>query len=103
MEALDCPDGSQLTPTRNNSVTVLQALAMWNNRFLIRQSEHFAERLAKEVPNDIAAQVERACKLVFQRTPSAEEKSELLAFVGKNGLPNLCRVLLNSNEFMFVQ
>ena len=103
MEALDCPDGSQLTPTRNNSVTVLQALAMWNNRFLIRQSEHFAERLAKEVPNDIAAQVELACKLVFQRTPSAEEKSELLAFLGKNGLPNLCRVLLNSNEFMFVQ
>ncbi|HEX7861720.1 MAG TPA: DUF1549 and DUF1553 domain-containing protein [Verrucomicrobiae bacterium] len=103
MEALDCPDGSQLTPTRNSSVTVLQALAMWNNRFLIRQSEHFAERLAKEVPNDIPGQVELACKLMFQRTPSAEEKYELLAFVGKNGLPNLCRVLLNSNEFMFVQ
>lgn len=45
MDAMDCADASQLTATRNVSVTALQALAMLNNRFIVRQSEHFAERL----------------------------------------------------------
>jgi hypothetical protein len=34
MDALDCPAGDQLTPARNASVTVQQALAMWNNAFV---------------------------------------------------------------------
>src|SRR5262249_22865401 len=41
MEALDCPDGSQFAPVRSNSVTALQALAMLNDRFMVRQCEHF--------------------------------------------------------------
>jgi hypothetical protein len=102
MESLDCPDASQLTPARNNSVTVLQALAMWNNRFMVRQSEHFAARLAAAHPNDLARQVELAYALAFARKPSDSETKELCSFAQENGLPNLCRVLLNSNEFMSV-
>ena len=42
------PDASQLTPKRNTSVTAkARRLAMLNNRFIVRQSEHFAERVAK--------------------------------------------------------
>jgi hypothetical protein len=102
MESLDCPDSSQLTPTRNNSVTVLQALSMWNNRFTVRQSEHLATRLVQDCPDDIAQQVDLACNLVFSRAARELEKTELVAFAQKHGLPNLCRVLLNSSEFMFV-
>ncbi|MGZ8900939.1 MAG: DUF1553 domain-containing protein, partial [Limisphaerales bacterium] len=102
MESLDCADASQLTPARNNSVTVLQALSMWNNHFTVRQSEHLAERLALASPNDLPLQVELACQLVFSRPAGDSEKSELLAFAREHGLANLCRVLLNSNEFMFV-
>jgi hypothetical protein len=102
MESLDCPDGSQLTPTRNNSVTVLQALSMWNNRFVVRQSEHFAERLAAMAPEHLSAQVALGCDLVFGRLPTPAETAEMMAFARENGLANLCRVLLNSNEFIFV-
>jgi hypothetical protein len=102
MESLDCPDSSQLTPARNNSVTVLQALSMWNNRFTVRQSEHFAARLLRDQPRDITAQVELACRLAFGRSPDNAEKAELVDFARSHGLPNLCRVLLNSNEFIFV-
>jgi len=101
MESLDCPDSSQLTPSRNNSVTVLQALAMWNNRFTVRQSEHFAARLSR-TENDLSEQVELACRLAFGRSPNENEKAEFTSFAREHGLPNLCRVLLNSNEFMFV-
>ena len=44
MESLDCPDGSQLAPTRNASMTALQALSLLDNRFIVRQSEHTAAR-----------------------------------------------------------
>src|SRR5207245_10774096 len=42
MDALDCPAGDQLTPSRNASDTVQQALAMWN----IALVAHYFERLA---------------------------------------------------------
>lgn len=102
MDSLDCPDSSQLTPTRNNSVTVLQALALLNNRFVVRQAEHFAARLAKTHPDDLPAQVNFACQLAFGRPVSPGEKNDLLAYAQTHGTANLCRVLFNSNEFMFV-
>jgi len=102
MDSLDCPDSSQLTPARNNSVTVLQALAMLNNRFVVRQSEHFAARLADAHPENLAAQVNLACELAFGRSASSIERGDLLPYAEEHGMANLCRVLLNSNEFMFV-
>ena len=41
MEALDFPDASLLQPTRTFSASALQALALFNNDFVLRHSEHF--------------------------------------------------------------
>ncbi len=38
METMDCPDASQLAPRRESSVTALQALAMLNDRFIVRRA-----------------------------------------------------------------
>ena len=101
MDSLDCPDASQLSPVRNTSVTALQALTMWNNRFIVRQAEHFAERVGKMSP-DLAAQIDSACELAWGRPPTATEAKALLGYATKHGMANTCRVLLNGNEFMFV-
>jgi hypothetical protein len=101
MDSLDCPDASQLSPVRNVSVTPLQALTMWNNRFVVRQAEHFAERVGKEGP-DLAVQINSACELAWGRAPTATEAKALLGYATKHGMANTCRVLLNGNEFMFV-
>ena len=79
----------------------LQALALLNNGFMITQAQHFAERLQQEKPNDLAAQVERAIWLAFGRKAIATEQQKYSAFARSYGLPNLCRVLLNLNEFTF--
>ena len=50
MERLDCPDPSVLTPKRSTTLTAIQALAMLNNAFVVRMSEHFAERLRQISP-----------------------------------------------------
>ena len=45
MDLFDAADASQLTPSRNASITPLQALALLNDPFVIRQAGHFARRL----------------------------------------------------------
>jgi hypothetical protein len=101
MDSLDCADPSQLTPVRNVSMTALQALAMLNNHFMVRQSEHLAERLSKmyvEPEKQIAA----AYEVTLGRASRRDEAKELIAYAKQHGLANACRILLNSNEFMFV-
>jgi mono/diheme cytochrome c family protein len=102
MDALDCPDASQLAPTRNDSVTALQALASLNNAFMVRQSEHLTMRLAAEAGADLSTQVERLYQLTLNRTPTEKEKGAWVAYATRHGMANVCRLLLNSNEFMFV-
>ena len=101
METLDCADASQLTPVRNTSITALQALATLNNRLMVRQSEHLAARLMRDAP-DLPAQVNRLYELVLNRPPTDLERQAVVQHATQFGLPNACRVLLNCNEFLFV-
>ena len=101
MEALDCPAGDQLAPIRNTSMTIQQALALWNSAFTVRYAEHFANRLESCEP-DLQHRLTAACEWTWGRPPDKEEALELSAYAQRHGLANLCRVLFNSNEFMFV-
>ena len=101
MEALDCPDSSQLTPARTVSVSPLQALAMLNNKFMVRMSDHLAARATRE-NSEPSSQVTAAYRFALGRGPTVKERSLLSEYARKHGLANTCRVILNSNEFMFV-
>ena len=101
MESLDCPDPSLLTPKRNSTLTAIQALALLNDPFIIRQAEHFAGRL-RQSRGGLAEQIEEGYLLAVGRRPRPEESQTLTAYGEKHGLENVCRLILNSNEFMFV-
>ena len=101
MESLDCPDASLLTPKRSSTLTAIQALAMLNDPFLVRQAEHFAERV-RSARKEFPAQIEQAYLLALGGKPSVEESQTLVAYGENHGLENVCRLILNSNEFMFV-
>jgi hypothetical protein len=96
METLDCPDASQLTGARNVSVTPLQAMAVLNDRFVVRQSEHLAARVAGPAP------IDALYRLLLQRKPTEAEAAAVAGYVAKHGVANAARFLLNSNEFMFL-
>ncbi len=100
-EALDCPAGDQLTGARNNTVTVQQALAMWNNTFTVRQAKHLADYLTGE-RDTLETRTVLACELLWGRAPLPQESADLTAYAQEHGLANLCRLLINSNEFIFV-
>ena len=101
MQLMDCPDASQHAPKRDSSVTALQALGMLNNRFLVRQSERLAIRLKKEFPT-LEEQIIQLFNLTYHRKPSLDENQLLAKLAHEHGLANACRVILNSNEFLFV-
>jgi hypothetical protein len=101
METLDCADASQLTPVRSTSVTALQALTMLNNRFIVRQSEHIAARLEKS-SGDRDGQIALAYEWILGRPATPREIDLVSGYAQEHGLPNAVRMLLNSNEFMFV-
>jgi hypothetical protein len=100
MDALDCPDASQFTAVRPISVTALQALALLNDPFMVRMSEHFASRLA--TVGDVDGQVRLAYRLALGRDPQPQEATALADYARRHGIANACRVLLNCNEFVFV-
>jgi hypothetical protein len=101
METLDCPSGDEITAVRTNSVTVQQALALWNDAFIARHCEFLAARL-QAMGSTNRARVDAAVQLVFGRPARAEELVDFTAYADQHGLANLCRVLLNANEFVFV-
>jgi Protein of unknown function (DUF1553)/Protein of unknown function (DUF1549)/Planctomycete cytochrome C len=102
MTSLDCADPSMRVPKRNESVSPTQALALLNNGFMVTQAAHFAERVKADAGADVAAQIERACRLATGRSPSPEERTKLISFAQKHGMPNACRVILNLNAFTFI-
>ena len=74
---------------------------MMNDKFVIRQSEHMSKRLTAEHA-DLSAQVTALYRLVLCRPPHENELAEVTAYAQKYGLPNACRFLLNTDEFVFV-
>jgi len=96
MDRLDCPDPSVLAPKRNTTLTAIQALALLNNPFMVRMSQAFADRIKGE-----SSPVTKAIELIYQREPNKQELSDLETYATNHGLANLCRLLFNTNEFLF--
>jgi hypothetical protein len=102
MTALDCPNSANLTPARNVTTTTLQSLALLNNDFMQKQADYFARRVAAESGGELRAQGARAFALAFGRAPDVSELDSASALMKSHGLPQLCRMLLNANEFVYV-
>jgi mono/diheme cytochrome c family protein len=102
LETLDCPNPSIQTPARNRTTTALQALALLNNPFVLQQSQYFADRLRSEAPDSPPAQVRLAYRLAFARAASDQEVAEAVDFVARHDLAELCHMLFNASEFVYV-
>ena len=64
-------------------------------------SQKLAVRLEAE-SKTLSAQVNQALRLAVGRTPTEVEQQAMEAYAKEHGLANLCRVLLNMSEFVFV-
>ncbi|MCA9263294.1 MAG: DUF1553 domain-containing protein, partial [Planctomycetales bacterium] len=101
MQTLDCADPSQSVDRRGTTLTAVQALTLMNNNFMVYMSDKFASDLAQQHA-ELLEQVEAGFWRTTGRAPSADEAQALQQFAKQYGMANVCRVLLNLNEFVFV-
>src|SRR5262249_56911310 len=101
----DQADTDSSCPVRYTTTVPTQALGMLNGQFSNEQAEAFAERLRREAPGDIEKQVRRAIRLTTGRTPPDDEVRKDVAFIrslGEQGVKQYCLLLLNTNEFIYL-
>ncbi|MFM8250720.1 MAG: DUF1553 domain-containing protein [Planctomycetota bacterium] len=101
MTTLDCADPSIAVDRRNETINALQALALMNNKLTVLMAQHFAERLMQMSPQ-VEQQLELGFRLALGRAPTRDELQSLTEYTERFGLANACRVILNLNEFAFV-
>jgi hypothetical protein len=101
MASFDAIVFSESCDRRSSTTTPLQALNMLNGNLVNEEAEHLAARLQKEAGPKKEDQIRRAFELILSRPPRPAELDKFASFTGK--MDALCRVLLNSNEFLYTE
>jgi cytochrome c553 len=100
-ETLDLADTVSSCPRRQVTTVAPQALTLFNGEFATEQAKHFATRLRREAGSDPERQIHLAWRLALCRDPSGNESAAMRAFLEQESLEQLCRVILNLNEFVY--
>ena len=100
-EALDLADTVSSCPQRQVTTVAPQALTLFNGDFANEQARHFAARLRREAGDDAEKQITLAWRLALSREPTAGERAKMKTFLAAESLEQLCRVVLNLNEFVY--
>jgi hypothetical protein len=117
-EVHDQPDPNVTCEMRNTTTVPTQALTLLNNEFVLIQARHFAERVVREAGNDPVKQIRLLYRIALSREPQRKELDQSLAFLQKQrdyhtakasgpdsalaALNDLAHVMLNANEFVYI-
>ncbi|MGH9630112.1 MAG: PSD1 and planctomycete cytochrome C domain-containing protein [Bryobacteraceae bacterium] len=117
-EVFDQPDTMVTCAQRNSTTVPTQALTLLNNEFVLLQSQHFASRVRQAGGQTPESQVKTAYQIALSRDPAPTELAANIRFLEEQrahhaakpdgdpdlqALTDLCNVILNLNEFIYVQ
>jgi len=102
METFDLPENSVSCARREESIVAPQALSLLNSSLAAEASRAMAERIRHETGDDPRRQTQRAFALALQRAPDKDELTACSELIRTRSLAELCRVLLNVNEFTYI-
>jgi mono/diheme cytochrome c family protein len=100
LEAFDLPDNSTPCARRNVSTVAPQAMTLMNSPLAVDAAHAFSERLP--TASSSSEQVQAAFRMALQRDPLPEEQAACERLLKDRGPVDLCRVLLNLNEFAYI-
>jgi hypothetical protein len=116
-EVFDQPDPNASCERRDSTTVATQALSLLNNALVLGQAGHFAQRVAREAGPEPGDQVRVAYRIALSREPGEEERKWNLEFLRRQqsyhaarraadpklaALADLCHVMLNLSEFVYV-
>ena len=102
LQIFDAPDTSASCARRETSTVAPQALAMMNSNFVVQEAQAFATRLRRETDGQPESLVNAGWQLALGRAPFELEIRTGLDFLARNSLHDLCLMLFNLNEFIYV-
>ena len=125
VEAFDGPDMVNTCPRRATTTIAPQALALFNGEFSRGEAGFFAIRVAKDAGDDVTRQIARAYEIALLRRPTPSQQALAQEFLAKQtrlhlndaqnnkqsnapkiaqqaALTDLCHVLINTNEFLYL-
>ncbi len=107
LETFDAPVLMTPCDRRPSSITALQALTMYDSDFVNQEAASMAERLQKDTGVDPKEQAIRAFETALNRSPRPSELDGALKLMDstkprEDGLKALCRTLLNTSEFIYI-
>jgi hypothetical protein len=115
-EVFDQPDPNVTCERRSVSTVPTQALTLMNNEFTVQQARFLAERIWREAGPEQQAQVRAVYRVALSREPAAKEMAANVAFLnrqlaahqseaspGLEALADLSHVVINLNEFLYIQ
>ena len=101
MASFDATPFSESCERRSSTTTPLQALGMMNGTLVQEEAEHLAARIRKDAGEERSLQIQKAFEIVLGRAPATGELRKFSTFEGS--LASICLVLLNSNEFLYLE
>ena len=109
LETMDFANRSSPAGVRPVTTTAPQALLLLNDPWVREQSQALVARLRAEAGSDSSAMIKRLWLLAYQRAPSPDEREFALRFTEEQDPRDeqetwisLCRAVLNSNEFLYI-
>ena len=93
----DSPDPAQSCSRRDSTTVAPQALTLMNSEFMSAQSRQLAARAEKQ-PDPVTA----LWRIALGRGASAVELAKAKRFLANSSLDKLALVILNMNEFLYV-
>lgn len=98
----DRPTADQPCMRRNTSTTAIQSLTLLNAAIMMEVSRSLAREFDRAFPKPEQRSVALYRRL-YSRTPDAKEQALAVNFLASGGrTEDLCRALLNSNEFLYL-
>lgn len=103
----DAPDCSAIVERRTESIVAPQALFLMNDSLVADLAKRLGDRVTNEVPQgNRRRSIERLYEIAIGRPPQNSELELGLQFLADETQPDAwsryCRLLLSTNEFMFV-
>ncbi len=112
LETFDFPSPDKSAAARNTTTIAPQALILLNSEFMDKQAAAFAKRAQQSGSRDFARDVEQVWRFALQRSPSEQERRIAIAYLERVAptsesadevaLVNLCKLVLNLNEFVYI-
>jgi hypothetical protein len=74
-----------------------------NSPFVMSQSKLIAKRAIHDSQNNLSKALDRCFELLLSRHPTTQERAAVQNITSKEDLFLVCRAILNSNAFTFLE